>query len=148
MLPDFNTFINEFYESPMEKQILSNSRFIECVLKKAQAVYDDWEQIDGVDDNYGTGGICDDIAAGIAYCIELHLGMDSATMYNEYEYHTSAYAIDYNKRMVVKVDIPFRNYETGAGYTFTKIEGVKFTKDMILVEEQDFDDFEAMLEYQ
>jgi len=148
MIPSFKQFINEsWYESPLEKSIRNNQRFIDCVIDKAQEVYFGWTQVDGYCEYYGTGGICDDIAAKITDCIELYLGMDGVTLYEPSEYHTSAYAVDDEKQIVIKIDIPFRNYETGAGYTFTKIPNVKFSPDMILIEEQDYENFNERLKY-
>ena len=37
--------------------------------RAAQDVYDDWDQVDGYSDAYGTGGICDDVAAEMASII-------------------------------------------------------------------------------
>ena len=42
---------------------------------------------------YGEGGICDDIANEICSVL-INNGIDCFTLYNEYDYHTSAYAYD------------------------------------------------------
>lgn len=109
-------------------------------IEAAQKIYDAWYQDeDGYDEMYGSGGICDDIASEISTIISRHTGYGSFTHYDEYDYHTSCYVYvcndivdeDDERGYLINVDIPFYNYEEGGGYTFKKIKGVTFTEDMV-----------------
>lgn len=125
--------------SNFERRIRS---IIPRALPEIQAVYDAWDQDEtGYDDQYGSGGICDDIADAICDVLGKN-NIDCFTQYNEYEYHTAAYAYDFSneedERVLYRVDIPPYVYEEGAGYTWTKIPGVKFSiKDFVI---QDYSD--------
>jgi len=106
----------------------------------AQDVYDSWNQIDGVDEYYGTGGICDDIAEEMANIIRRKLGYDAYSNYNQYDTHTSVVVIgNRDEEWMVKVDIHPSNYEVGYGYTWQKIDGVRLSERDVSVE--DFSDF-------
>ncbi len=128
--------------SNLESQV---ERLVSLLAKEAQEVYDDWDQDEeGYSEEYGSGGICDDIAE--AFCsIMLSRGIDCASIYNEYDYHTSAYAYkinpDYDEDQgnsrgeLIKVDIPPYAYEEGAGYTWKKIPGVIFNRSNVVIED-------------
>ncbi len=118
------------------------------MVSKVQRVYDNWNQDEeDYDEMYGHGGICDDIADAICQVL-MNNDIDSFSSYNEYDFHTSAYAYDFSKydgyehkeqgideRIMYKVDIPPYIYETGSGYTWKKIPGVKFDKKDFIVED-------------
>ena len=105
----------------------------------AQDVYDDWDQIDGYSEAYGTGGICDDIAQEMAEVITRKLRLNAYSQYNEYDTHTSVFVQIDEIQGLIKVDIHPSNYEVGYGYTWQKIPNVRFNSGMVSVE--DFSDF-------
>ncbi len=90
----------------------------------AQRVYDDWEQdADGESEEYGAGGICDDVADAMADEL-ISAGFDVATHHYEQDNHTVVILLE-NER-VYEVNIPLHVYETGSWYTYRKIPGVQF----------------------
>jgi hypothetical protein len=93
----------------------------------AQEVYDEWEQGDqGIDEEFGAGGICDAISQAIAGVIAENIdGVELADGGQEGDDHV--YSIAYNEDEAYGVDIPSSTYETGGGYTWRKIEDVNFT---------------------
>lgn len=108
------------------------------IARAAQEVYDDWIQIDGYSEEYGTGGICDDVAADMAEVL-MRMGYDAFTLYNEYETHTAAYVAEHDTRTLIRVDIHPSNYEEGYGYTWRKIDGVRLSSRDVGVE--DYSDY-------
>lgn len=94
------------------------------MITRIQKLYDEWDQSGEFGDpELGFGGICQDFAEIIADVI------------NEvYEAHTVSqtmgdqhvYVVARMPDGVYYVDIPPNVYETGGGYTWKKIEGVKF----------------------
>jgi len=110
--------------------------------KSAQSIYDLWEQDeDGIDEMYGGGGICDDIASAMSDVIRDNTHLASGTLYNEYDTHTSLYVYDNTAKICFNVDIAPSRYEKGYGYTWTKKHDVTFTPDMIDIIEVDYDDY-------
>lgn len=101
----------------------------------AQSVYDQWEQDEnGHDEQYGGGGICDDVAD--AMCdVAQKAHMNCFTLYNEGYCHTSIYVYDEASKQLYNVDIHPYNYETGTAYTWKKIQNVKFTPEMVDVDD-------------
>lgn len=117
-------------------------RHVNAIARAAQDVYDNWDQVDGYSEAYGTGGICDDVAAEI--CRELErAGYGCFTLYNEYETHTAAYVYDESAEgayegeygALIRVDIHPSNYEDGYGYTWRKIPDVRFSGGMVRIED-------------
>lgn len=103
--------------------------------KAAQAVYEDWEQDEeGVDDHYGEGGICDDVAGAIAHIVD-DLGYSAYTHYCEYDTHTSLYVYNADVTEICLVDIHPHHYESGYGYKWKKKQDVVITADMVTVED-------------
>lgn len=98
----------------------------------AQKVYDEWEQDEeGVDEVLGTGGICQDIASGIAGVLSSH-GIDCSEVSQSIgEQHV--YVICKLQEGVYEIDIPPYSYETGGGYTWQKIPGVVFDESYVVV---------------
>lgn len=107
----------------------------------AQNVYDQWDQDqEGIDDVYGGGGICDDIADAFCTILQNH-NLDCTTQYNEYDTHTSTYVSDHETHTVYNVDIHPSHYEKGYGYNWTKIPNVQFKPNMISVNQITWEDF-------
>lgn len=95
----------------------------------AQAVYDEWDQDEnGLDEELGAGGICDQIAGAISSLIDDdtidggHDGDDHAFLIVT-DWETEAYL----------VDIHPGHYETGGGYSWRKLPGVTFDASMITI---------------
>ena len=110
--------------------------------RAAQAVYDDWDQVDGYSDAYGTGGICDDVALEMADVISRKLRVHAYSQYNEHDTHTSVMVVvddmvnDFDEvGVLINVDIHPSNYEEGYGYTWRKIDNVRFNGRMVNVED-------------
>lgn len=98
----------------------------------AQKVYDDW---DGNEDVYAGGGICHLIAEEIASKLADH-GIEASTVSAEVgEQHV--WTVAKLKDGVYNVDISPYTYERGSGYSWTKIQGVKFDINDIIVEKID-----------
>lgn len=98
----------------------------------AQKVYDQWEQDeDGMDEVLGTGGICQDIAAGICDVMSWH-GIDCSTV-SQSQGEQHVYSVCQIQEGVYEVDIPPYSYENGGGYTWTKIPNVKFDESFITI---------------
>jgi len=148
-----------------EATSLKNSleRLVPQLIVAAQEVYDMWEQDEnGYSEEYGSGGICDNIA--IAICDVLSNNrIDCFSQYDATSTHTSAYATDFTgydfiekpieKGIMFQVDIPPHVYEDGFAYTWSKIPDVVFTKQDLFIEEFSwvigdwFDDNGELLEF-
>lgn len=90
----------------------------------AQKVYDGWVQDE--DDDLNGGGICHLIAE--AFCEVLgKAGVDAMTQSSSAEVHV--YTLFRCKEGIYELDLPYRLYETGGGYTWHKKPGVKFEPD-------------------
>jgi len=103
------------------------------IVEMAQEIYDDWDQKDddgddGDDDQYGTGGICDVISLGIS---EILTENDIEIAEGGHDGDDHSFTIAYDEQGAYIVDIPSYVYETGGGYNWTKLGGVKFTPDDI-----------------
>lgn len=101
--------------------------------KKAQKVYDEWNQDEhGMDEEYGGGGICQDIAAELSGVLNDH-GIDAQTIDNEGMGEQHVWVIAKMKDGIYEIDIPPSVYETGGGYSWTKRQGVQFDETHITV---------------
>jgi hypothetical protein len=107
--------------------------------KAAQKVYDDWALDDeGYDHEVGSGGICHLIADQILDVLyKHHVDTRMTTISSNYEVHV--YCIIQLEEGVVTIDVPHSLYETGGGYSWKKIEGVKFDKSDIIFDVIDAD---------
>lgn len=113
----------------------------------AQKVYDDWQQDDEYDE-YGGGGICQDIAEEIAHVInqnlpEINVGTVSSACGEQH-----VWVILHNDLEGYSVDIPYYIYEKGSGYTWKKIQKVKFLPDHIQIDQMSHSDAKYALEYE
>ena len=91
----------------------------------AQKVYDEWEQDDeGMDPTLGPGGICQDIAESIGDILT-YAGIDCTIM----EAQTGdqhVWVLAYDDEGGVHVDISPSVYESGGGYSWSKLPDVEF----------------------
>ncbi len=100
----------------------------------SQKVYDDWIQDE--DDPLNGGGICQDIAAAIADVISSSSRYQASTISAQCgEQHV--WCVAYSKKEAYHVDIPYSTYEKGGGYSWKKIEGVKFDANYISISPAD-----------
>lgn len=110
------------------------------LIKAAQKVYNEWDQINGYDEIYGSGGICQDIAEEISFILNQYnidcITVDSGGIG---EQHVWVIAFDEKEKVAYNVDIPPEIYESGGGYNWKKIPNVKFNKHDIFISEVDFD---------
>ncbi len=116
--------INIADELPSLEQQLYN--LSDSLIAAAQKVYDKWEP----EDEYDSGGICDLISdamgdvltqRSVDYTIGGHDGDD----------HSYLIAYDSNDSLAVDID-PY-TYETGGGYSWTKVPEVVFTVDDLII---------------
>lgn len=114
----------------------------------AQQIYDDWDQDgDGVDEHYGAGGICDDVAEAMAGVIMSAIpGAEAITNFDESSTHTSVYVLDEGSRQAAWVDIPPEVYERGAFYTWKKIPGVHLEGGHVQVHPIPYEEYAALAE--
>jgi hypothetical protein len=99
----------------------------------AQSVYDDWLQDeDGIDEVYGGGGICHDVADGFVSLLSDN-GVDAISVQAAVgENHI--FAVAALSDGVWSIDISPYVYETGGGYVWRKRQGVVFTPEHLDVE--------------
>lgn len=102
------------------------------MVEAAQAVLDAWVQVDGVDEELGTGGACDRIAAAIADVVSEELG-DVEEVMGGQDGDDHAFYIFFRDNESYMVDIPCSVYETGGGYTWRKREGVRLDVRDVLI---------------
>lgn len=88
----------------------------------AQEVVDAWEQDDeGFDCELGGGGPCDEVARALQGVLS-DAGLDSTEGGHEGDDHAWLIAYDARTKELVGVDIPPGVYETGGGYSWTKLD--------------------------
>ncbi len=93
----------------------------------AQNIYDSWDQSD---EYIGSGGICDEISSAIGDILSSN-GIDHTEGGHDGDDHS--YLIAYNDQESYIIDIPYDIYERGGGYNWTKIEGVRFTPEDVII---------------
>jgi len=107
---------------------------IPLFVKAAQHQYDKWEMIDGDEigfqDEYAGGGICHLIADSLSEIMNHH-GIDCASVSSMNEQHV--YCVAQCSDGVFEIDVPWRNYETGGGFTWKRIDGITFDADYIYI---------------
>lgn len=101
------------------------------IIAAAQARYDAWAQDeDGQDVELGSGGICHLIAEDVGGILN-EAGFDAFTQCSTAEQHV--YCVVGCSDGIVEVDIPWRLYERGGGFCWTKLKGVIFALDDVAV---------------
>ena len=100
----------------------------------AQLIYDQWDQSGEEGDlQSGFGGICDEISRAIGGVIVENIpDVDITDGGQEGDDH--AYLIAYNDTEAFAVDIPPNVYETGGGYSWQKVQSVRFKPNHVLIE--------------
>lgn len=96
------------------------------IAKAAQHVYDQWEpDEEGIDCEYGGGGICDQVARGIEDTIRDHVKEDDLEVVEGGQPGDDhAWVLVFNDEEAYDVDIPPDVYETGGGFSWKKTHGV------------------------
>jgi hypothetical protein len=98
------------------------------IVAAAQSVYDWWDQ--GEEDELNGGGICHLIADKVCNLL-YSKDIVCTTVSSTHEFHV--YVVAQCSDGVFKIDIPYRLYEHGGGFTWTKIPDVTFsTSDIVL----------------
>lgn len=103
------------------------------VAEIAQKVYDQWDENE---DEYAGGGICHLIAEDVANHLN-DQGIEAQTVSSNFEQHV--YVVAPLKDGVYVIDIHPSVYETGGGYSWKKIQGVKIDKSDVTVSRIDPD---------
>ena len=103
------------------------------IARAVQRVVDDWEQDEeGLSEEYGAGGICDDVAEAILDVVQgSGLAEEVVTYHWSDDNHTAVVA-----RMsdgVYEVDVPLDVYETGSWYRYKKRPDVQVRADDVTV---------------
>lgn len=99
--------------------------------RRAQAIYDSWEQ--GEDDDLGGGGICDEVASAISDVLASSIaGVELEEYGHEGDDHAAVMARLGPERYLV--DIPYWVYESGGGYSWEKRPGVRLSPADVVVE--------------
>ena len=106
----------------------------------AQAVYDEWDQDeDGHDEEFGSGGICDVVAAKMADVVQRRTNLAAMTLHNSEIDHTFVLAYKYSEDPeeceLYQVDIPYQVYETGGYYKFKKIPDVEMDASDVVIKD-------------
>ena len=99
------------------------------ITRVAQEIYDEWE----LDDEWGRGGICDEIADAIAGVVASNIE-DIEIEEGGHEGDDHAYIIADKDGEKYIIDLPHHLYEAGGGYAWKKIQNVKFQEDDVVIE--------------
>lgn len=96
----------------------------------AQHVYDAWQPNDEEgDDEYGFGGICDAVARAMS---EVLSALPVSLIDGGQDGDDHAWIIAYTESEAMGIDIPPSVYETGGGYSWTKIPDVTIQPDDVV----------------
>ena len=104
-----------------------------ALLKVAQKKYDEWDASDEDGDaEVGFGGICHLIAEAMVDVL-ISDGYDAITIDSQGVGDQHVWCVVKAEEGCYEVDIPPSVYETGGGYNWKKIDGVKFTTSDLVV---------------
>jgi len=104
----------------------------------AQKEYDNWVQDEhGYDSELGRGGICHLIADELINVLYNHHIQNCQTVCSTHEQHV--YVVGKFTEGVYQIDIPYRVYETGGGYTWKKLPDIVFDRKHIGINRIDSD---------
>jgi hypothetical protein len=101
------------------------------IAASAQAVYDEWTQDEeGLDEQYGGGGICDEVQRAMADVISnIECELEDGGW--EGDDHANLIVSRDNERYLV--DIPAQTYESGGGMNWRKIPDVVITPNDVII---------------
>ena len=109
-------------------------------VKSAQEIYDEWDESD--EDTYAGGGICHFIAEEIASICSNKIRGAISTVYTYSDVqHVVTIVGSPSTGECYSIDIPYRIYEEGGGYSWTKIPDVKFDNNDVMINRVDYDEF-------
>lgn len=118
----------DFSQLPSMKQAAAHKPEI---VKRVQQRYNEWQQdAEGYDEEVGSGGVCHLFAEIVAEVLN-DANFPTWTVSSNHEVHV--YCVSQASDGVWEVDIPYCIYETGGGYTWTKIPDVTFENDDIVI---------------
>lgn len=101
------------------------------IANAAQEVYNSWMQdTEGMDEEIGGGGICDQVAQAIAGVINIE---EAEITDGGQDGDDHAYLIVYNSTEAYEVDIPPGVYETGGGMNWRKIPDVVISANNVFI---------------
>ena len=135
----FNSLFNIVFESDtMDTLPDVIEKICQDTIPEIQSIFDDWDQDeDGYDEEYGGGGICDQIANALSSNFSLH-GFDIVEGGQEGDDH--AYIFVGRDGRAFEVDIPPNIYEYGGGYSWKKRKDVTFTINDFYINEVSYAD--------
>jgi len=134
----------QFYESQHLPSVKIITQLMPKILQVAQHEYDTWEQDEnGYNDELGSGGICQDIAEAISNVLHA-AGINCRTMDSNGMGEQHVWIVAKFQEGIYEVDISPSVYETGGGYNWKKIPGVKFDSHDVMIHrigmsEEDFE---------
>ncbi len=98
----------------------------------AQAVVDSWVVDEDGEDDYGGGGVCDDVARALSGVVSALPGVEVVDGGQDGDDH--AWIVVYDDSEAFAVDVPPGVYETGGGYSWKKIDGAVVSPDDVVIE--------------
>jgi hypothetical protein len=96
------------------KSVNDIKRVIPSLVQAAQLVYNEWDQSDPENDDYGGGGICQDIADAIAGVLDDN-GIECMTIDSRGMGEQHVWVVARVAEGIFEVDIPYHLYERGGG---------------------------------
>jgi len=113
----------------------------------AQRVYDSWEQDEeGIDEELGCGGICQDIADEMCSVLS-GKEIDCLIVDNNGVGDQHVWIVAYDDKEAFEIDIDPSVYESGSGYSWTKKQGIKFSLNDISIVRFDRNNIDEILKY-
>jgi hypothetical protein len=126
--------LNDMSESLLDK--LSDLR--PDIAEMAQSIYDNWDQEGNEYGNNGNNRICDTVSTGIGDILAEN-DIDMTESGHEGDDHSCIVAYDDQSAYIVGV--PYYLYESGAGYSWTKLDNVQLTPDDVEISTTEMPDW-------
>lgn len=128
--------IHEQIEEKLNSIKEINNDVLDQMVSVSQKEYDYWVQDEhGHNEELGRGGICHLIADELITVLYNNNIENCQTVCSAYEQHV--YVVGKFAEGVYQIDIPYRVYETGGGFTWKKIPNVVFERDHIVIRQLD-----------
>jgi len=100
----------------------------------AKSVFDDWYQDeDGMDDVYGAGGICHEIASAMVAKLA-EVGIEHAVPVHASVGENHVFVVALLEDGIFSIDIPPHVYETGSGYVWRKRHDAEFVPASVFID--------------